>query len=249
LAAGLGRERIPFRVRDDVSWWAFRALGALQRPHRRVCDFVGPSGSVQRCEGSLAVHLRGPPCSWVRLDSLRGLAGVATCARSSSTGPEASRTSPLGVSCGKFPSQRDVAHGLPFAFPTSIHSSACAAVWTLSFSPVHRCGRAVHSPGVVQRSPLHRYPLPSRLPAPVCRVPKYKVSRGVRSGSALALSRDPLTFRPRRFYGLAGFFLARLPGCCTRPRSWGSARFATLRLSPPPRSPRRAPALRSLAPR
>lgn len=121
-----------------------------------------------RCEGSLAVHLRGPPCSWVRCDSPCGLAGVATCARGSSSGPEASRTSPPAVSCGKFPSQHHLAHGLPFAFPTRIHPSACAAVRISSSSSVHPCGRTDHSPGVVQRSPLHRDPLPSRLPAPVC---------------------------------------------------------------------------------
>ena len=40
-----------------------------------------------------------------------------------------------------------------------------------------------------------------------------------------------------------------LPGFCTRRRSWGSARFTLRRLSPPQRSPRRIPALRSLFPR
>jgi len=40
-----------------------------------------------------------------------------------------------------------------------------------------------------------------------------------------------------------------LPGCCTRRRSWGSARFTLPRLSPRQRSPRRFPTLRSFVPR
>jgi len=127
LAAGLGPGADPLQRSRRCVVVGLPGPQRLAALHRRVCDFVGPSGSAVRCEGSLAVHLRGPPCSWVRCDSPSGLAGVATCAHGSSTGPEASRTSPPTVSCGKFPSQRDVAHGLPFAFPTMIRPSACAA--------------------------------------------------------------------------------------------------------------------------
>jgi len=79
-------------------------------------------------------------------------------------------------------------------------------------------------------------------------------SRGLRfdafeAGVATALSRDPPSFRPRRFHDLAGFRLHQAAGVCTRPRSWGSSRFPRPRLSPPPRSPQRGSALRSLPPR
>jgi hypothetical protein len=63
-------------------------------------------------------------------------------------------------------------------------------------------------------------------------------SRARRSRSDLAVSTTSPGFSSTACRGVA-------PGA----RSWGSARFARLRLSPGPRSPRCAPALRSLAPR
>ena len=56
--------------------------------------------------------------------------------------------------------------------------------------------------------------------------------------------------RPRRLVTTSpGSSSCWLPGCCTRRRSWGSARFTPPRLSPRRRSPRRFPALRSFVPR
>jgi len=69
------------------------------------------------------------------------------------------------------------------------------------------------SPGVVQRSPLHRSTLPESTPgpgpAPHLRGPR---PGAFEAGVATALSRDPPSFRPRRLYDLAGFLLLQAAG-------------------------------------
>ena len=73
--------------------------------------------------------------------------------------------SPPQGSIGKFPFQLDDSRGLPLAFPCVRLVRADAGLDPLGL----RSASAV-SHGVVQRSPLHRDPSRSRLPASVCRL-------------------------------------------------------------------------------
>jgi len=75
------------------------------------------------------------------------------------------------------------------------------------FTQLHRCRLRCLS-WVVQRSPLHRSTAQESSPS---------TFRCLRGGVYLALSRDPPSFRPRRFNGLAGLLLLHATGLAPGP--------------------------------
>jgi len=142
----------------------------------------------------------------------------------------------------------------PFGPGTSRTSPQRADVWEVSFSFTIARGLSAASPV----RPLHSAPpLPASLPLLGCPkitspsvdcagvLPQH-LSVPSRRGLPRALARPTFVptspfSRPRRLAPPARY------RACARPRSWGSPRFPRLRLSPPPRSPPRVSALRSLA--
>lgn len=170
---------------------------------------------------------------------------LCTHARSSTTGPVTSRTSPPRPRVGIF---------IPISAPP-VGLRRLLSRATASLRPAPRppppCGCVVSgrsaSLGVVQRSPLHRNPRRSPPIASVWSACAHLLAVTER-GCHSAFRRLPARVPTSSFgYDLAGLLLQRLSGCCARLRSWGSTPFAPLRLSPPPRSRCRAPALRSFA--
>jgi hypothetical protein len=211
---------------------------------------MGFSGRVRpcgRCRGSLAVHRGGPPCPSMRGREATGLAGCSPTRslHHTRTGDfedltcrgELGTCIPNHLACRlrRLLSRATSSSGPPFA-------SSSTSRWMSR-------RRWPRSPGVVQRLPLHRFSCRS----PVSWTPpRARARQGLLTGRGLPWRSRAARpgCRPRRLVTTSPVSSScRLPGCCTRRRSWGSARFTSPRLSPRRRSPRRAPALRSLVPR
>jgi len=189
----------------------------------------------------LAVHRRGPPCPSVLQSGARGLDGFHHRAFTTPHVPGTSRTSPQRGSVGKFPSQCNDARGLSCRLSrATVSLSSTTSRLLRGFPRLLRRDRLCCLVWVVQRSPLHRSTAQESTPS------TFRCLRGGGCHRALArpafVPTSPFS-RPRRLAPPARY------RACTRPRSWGSHRFPRLRLPPPPRSPLRVSALRSLPPR
>lgn len=208
--------------------------------------FSGRFRPMRRCRGSVAVHLGGPPCPWVRCPWARGLAGFHLRATSTDLGPGTSRTSPaLGV------------WELSFPFASPVVFAAASPVRLLlatSAAPLPPPRGGARCP--LRRALLglfkDRLSIGSHAGVPVRGDETALARRFAASGAGLPrrLRAARPGCRPRRLVTTSPVSSSCwLPGCCTRRRSWGSARFTLPRLSPRQRSPRRFPALRSFVPR
>jgi len=164
---------------------------------------------MRRCRGSVAVHLGGPPCPWMRCPWARGLAGFHLRATTTDFGPGTSRTSPaLGV------------WELSFPFASPVVFAAASPVRLLlatSAAPLPPPRGGARCP--LRRALLglfkDRLSIGSHAGVPV-RGSVPTIARrfdAFRGGVASALARRPPWVPTSSFdYDLAGFFLLLVAG-------------------------------------
>ena len=138
-----------------------------------------PDGRFRWSEGSLAVHLRGPPCPSVRSASTMGSRVLQLSRRLRFADRELRGPLHRKGHMGSF--LLNTTTPLVFRSFSVLPSRSCPLA-RLALSGSLRS--LTVSRGVVQRSPLHRDPCQSPLPATVCSALARSALRDVRSGVA-----------------------------------------------------------------